>query len=74
MPVVAGATFTALTPMILIAKQYGLPAVYGSMLAAGVFGLIVAVPFARAIRFFPPLVSGVVIVVIGLSLIGVAAA
>jgi NCS2 family nucleobase:cation symporter-2 len=73
LPVVAGATFTALTPMILIAKQYGLPAVYGSMLAAGVFGLLVAVPFARAIRFFPPLVSGVVIVVIGLSLIGVAA-
>jgi uric acid transporter len=73
LPVVAGATFTAVTPMVLIAKQYGLPAVYGSMLAAGIFGLIVAVPFARAIRFFPPLVSGVVIIVVGLSLVGVAA-
>lgn len=73
LPVVAGATFTAVTPMILIGAQYGLPAVYGSMIAAGVFGLLVAVPFARAIRFFPPLVSGVVITVVGLSLIGVAA-
>ncbi|HEY3606498.1 MAG TPA: nucleobase:cation symporter-2 family protein [Pseudonocardiaceae bacterium] len=73
LPVVAGATFTAVTPMILIGSQYGLPSVYGSMIAAGVFGLIVAVPFARAIRFFPPLVSGVVITVVGLSLIGVAA-
>ncbi|MGW6740152.1 nucleobase:cation symporter-2 family protein [Streptomyces sp. NPDC055025] len=73
LPVVAGATFTAVTPMILIAGEYGMQAVYGSMLAAGVFGLLVAVPFARAVRFFPPLVSGTVITVIGLSLIGVAA-
>lgn len=73
LPVVAGATFTAVTPMILIAGEYGMQAVYGSMIAAGVFGVLVAVPFARAVRFFPPLVSGTVITVIGLSLIGVAA-
>jgi xanthine permease len=73
LPVVAGATFTAVTPMILIAGEYGMQAVYGSMIAAGVFGLLVCVPFARAVRFFPPLVSGSVIIVIGLSLIGVAA-
>ncbi|KAA9165583.1 purine permease [Amycolatopsis acidicola] len=73
LPVVAGATFTAVSPMILIASQYGLQAVYGSMIAAGIFGLLVAVPFAKAIRFFPPLVSGVVITVVGLSLISVAA-
>lgn len=73
LPVVAGATFTAVTPMILVAGQYGLSAVYGSMIAAGVFGLLAAVPFSHALRFFPPLVSGVVITVVGLSLIGVAA-
>ena len=33
LPVVAGATFTAVTPMILIAGQCGVQAVYGSMLA-----------------------------------------
>jgi NCS2 family nucleobase:cation symporter-2 len=71
MPVMAGAAFTAVTPMILIAENYGLQAVYGSMLAAGVFGMLVAWPFAKAVRFFPPLVSGVVITVVGLSLIGV---
>ncbi|GLZ35237.1 xanthine/uracil permease [Lentzea sp. NBRC 105346] len=73
LPVVAGATFTAVTPMILIAGQYGVQAVYGSMIAAGLFGILVAVPFARAVRFFPPVVTGSVITVIGLSLIGVAA-
>jgi len=70
LPVVAGATFTVLNPMIVIAGQYGLPAVYGAMLVAGVFGLIVAKPFSMMVRFFPPLVTGTVITVIGLSLVG----
>ncbi|MYV70279.1 purine permease [Streptomyces sp. SID2131] len=72
LPIVTGATFAGVTPMILIEQEYGMPAVYGSMLAAGLFGLLVAVPFARLVRFFPPLVSGTVITVVGLSLIGVA--
>jgi xanthine/uracil permease len=68
--VVAGATFTVLSPMIIIAQKYGLPAVYGAMLCSGVFGLLIAKPFSMMIRFFPPLVAGTVIWVIGLSLIG----
>jgi xanthine permease len=70
MPVVAGATFTVLSPMIIIAQQYGLAAVYGALLCSGVFGLIIAKPFSMLVRFFPPLVAGTVICVIGLSLIG----
>ena len=71
LPVVAGATFTVLNPMIIIAQQYGAaPPVYGAMLCSGVFGLLIAKPFSMMIRFFPPLVAGTVICVIGLSLIG----
>src|ERR1700760_694088 len=74
LPVVAGATFTVLNPMIIIADQYGgragLPVVYGSLLISGVFGLLIAKPFSMILRFFPPLVTGTVITVIGLSLIG----
>src|SRR6201999_1590576 len=70
LPVVAGATFTVLSPMIIIAQKYGLAAVYGALLCAGVFGLLIAKPFLRLVRFVPPLVSGTVICVIGLSLIG----
>ena len=70
MPVIAGATFTVLNPMIIIAGKYGLPAVYGAMLVSGVFGLIIAKPFSMMVRFFPPLVTGTVITIIGLSLIG----
>ena len=69
MPVVAGASFTAVTPMIVIGQEYGLSAVYGAMIAAGIFGILIAVPFSRITRFFPPVVRGVAITMIGLSLI-----
>ena len=78
LPVVAGATFTVLSPMITIATQFGtkgnaaagLPVVYGALMVAGVFGVLIAKPFSMILRFFPPLVTGTVIAVIGLSLIG----
>ena len=74
LPVVAGATFTVLNPMIIIANQYGgrtgLPYVYGALICSGVFGLLIAKPFSMVLRFFPPLVTGTVIAMIGLSLIG----
>ncbi|UYP20012.1 purine permease [Rhodococcus sp. Z13] len=71
LPIVCGATFAGLTPMILIASEYGLQAVYGSMLVGGIVGLALAWPFAKVIRFFPPLVTGAVLTVVGISLIGV---
>jgi uracil-xanthine permease len=74
LPVVAGATFTVLNPMIIIANSYGgragLPYVYGAFLVSGAFGLLIAKPFSMVLRFFPPLVTGTVIAMIGLSLIG----
>ncbi len=70
LPVVAGATFTVLNPMIIIANKYGIQAVYGALICSGVFGLLIAKPFSMVLRFFPPLVTGTVIAVIGLSLIG----
>jgi uracil-xanthine permease len=74
LPVVAGATFTVLNPMIIIANSYGgrtgLPYVYGALLISGVFGVLIAKPFSMVLRFFPPLVTGTVITMIGLSLIG----
>ena len=74
LPVVAGATFTVLNPMIIIATQYGgvkgLPYVYGAMMISGILGVILAKPFSMVIRFFPPLVAGTVICIIGLSLGG----
>ncbi|NLU82465.1 nucleobase:cation symporter-2 family protein [Rhodococcus sp. HNM0569] len=72
LPVIAGATFVQMTPLILIGQEYGMQAVYGSMIAGGVIGLVMAWPFAKVVKYFPPLVTGSVLVVIGISLIGVA--
>ncbi|MPV51179.1 purine permease [Pseudactinotalea sp. HY160] len=75
LPVVTAATFTVLSPMIIIATSFtdrtlGMQVVYGAMICSGVFGVLIAKPFSRLIRFFPPLVAGTTITIIGLSLIG----
>src|SRR2546425_3184045 len=46
---------------------------YGAVIISEFFGLIVAKPFSSIVRFFPPLVTGTVIAVIGLSLVGAGA-
>lgn len=70
LPLASGATFSVLTPMIIVGSKQGLPTVYGAFIVSGVLGIFAAPLFSRMIRFFPPLVTGVVISVIGLSLIG----
>ncbi|MHB8296790.1 MAG: nucleobase:cation symporter-2 family protein [Acidimicrobiales bacterium] len=72
LPVVAGATFVAVSPMILIGSHYGIPAMYGALIVAGVAGVLLARPFSMLLKYFPPLVTGTVITIIGLSLIGAA--
>src|ERR1700710_2996314 len=37
LPLMQGCTFAAVTPMIAIGSQYGLGAIYGSVIASGIF-------------------------------------
>jgi OHCU decarboxylase len=78
LPLLQGVTFTAVSPMIAIGLAAGggtsgLLAIYGSVLCAGVFTFVAASYFARLVRFFPPVVTGTVILVIGIALLPVAA-
>lgn len=73
LPLMQGCTFAAVSPMIAIGSQYGVTAIYGSVIAAGVLMILLAPVFAKLLRFFPPLVTGTVILIIGLSLMSVAA-
>lgn len=68
-PIVMASTFTAITPAILIGKHGGLPAVFGSTLVAGLLTVVIAPLFSKALRFFPPIVTGTVIAIIGFSLL-----
>ncbi|ABF44033.1 uracil-xanthine permease (plasmid) [Deinococcus geothermalis DSM 11300] len=72
LPLVQGTTFASVATMILIGKQSGLPAIYGAVIAAGIFTVIPAPFFSRLLRFFPPVVTGTVITIIGVSLLPVA--
>jgi len=51
----------------------GIQAVFGAVLVAALIGFLIAPFFARIVRYFPPVVTGVVITMIGISLTPVAA-
>lgn len=72
LPVVLGCTFTAVVPMILIGNDYGISAIYGAIIASGVIVFLISRFFGSLVRFFPPIVTGSVVTIIGLTLIPVA--
>lgn len=72
LPVVLGCAIQAVAPLILIGSDKGVGAMYGSIIAAGVFVVLIAGVFSKIKKLFPPLVTGTVITVIGLTLIPVA--
>jgi NCS2 family nucleobase:cation symporter-2 len=49
----------------------GLLGIYGSVIAAGIFGIIAAPFISRLLPLFPPVVTGTIIMVIGISLMRV---
>ncbi|MGD8206105.1 nucleobase:cation symporter-2 family protein [Pantoea sp. FN0305] len=74
LPLVQGVSFASVSTLVGIASgSGGLPVVAGAIIGSALFGLLIAHFFAHVIRFFPPLVTGTVITVIGLSLMPVAA-
>lgn len=73
LPLMQGVTFAAVGPMIAIGQQHGITTIFGSVIAVGLFMILIAPFFAQLLRFFPPIVTGTVILIIGLSLMRVAA-
>ncbi|WP_405469047.1 nucleobase:cation symporter-2 family protein [Streptomyces anulatus] len=75
LPFVNAASSAGIAPMLAIAETsapgHQLPAIYGAVLVAGGFCLAVGPFFGRLLRFFPPLVTGVVITLIGVTLMPV---
>ena len=79
LPLLQGVTFTAVSPMIAIGLANGggtegLLVIYGAVIVAGLFTFLIAPYFSKLIRFFPPVVTGTVITIIGIALLPVAAA
>ncbi|MBC9785119.1 purine permease [Heliobacillus mobilis] len=71
-PMIQGVTFAAVTPMIIIGTTQGLPGIYGAIIISGLVTFLAAPYFSRLLRFFPPVVTGTIITVIGITLMPVA--
>ncbi|MCS0790118.1 purine permease [Cytobacillus firmus] len=72
LPVILGCTFTAVGPMIAIGNLQGITAIYGAIIASGIIVMILSQFMSKIMKFFPPVVTGSVVAIIGVSLIPVA--
>ncbi|MDX8045825.1 nucleobase:cation symporter-2 family protein [Gracilibacillus sp. S3-1-1] len=72
LPVVLGCSFTAVAPIIEIGNHYGITSVYGAIIVSGLIVVLIAKFFSKLIKFFPPVVTGSVVTIIGITLIPVA--
>lgn len=72
LPVVLGCTFTAVGPIIAIASASNLATTYGAIIISGLFVVLAAPLYGKMLKFFPTIVTGSVVTIIGLSLIPVA--
>ena len=74
LPVMMGVTFVSVGPSIAIASNpgLGLPGVFGATIVSGLIGLAIAPWFSRLSRLFAPVVTGTAMLLIGVSLMGVA--
>ncbi|MEG0973837.1 MAG: nucleobase:cation symporter-2 family protein [Comamonas sp.] len=75
LPVMMGVTFASVAPMISMAQTnggtYGAGLIFGSVIGAGVISIVISPFISRMLRFFPPVVTGTIITVIGISLMRV---
>jgi uric acid transporter len=76
-PIVQGTSFAAVSTMLAIGSasgggRIGLRAIFGALLLSGLIGFVIAPVFTRLLRFFPEVVTGTVITIIGISLLPVA--
>ncbi len=72
LPVVMGVTFAVVGPLIGMANAgQGVPVMYGAIVASGLVTILLAPVFSRLMRFFPPIVTGTIIMIIGITLMRV---
>jgi uric acid transporter len=72
LPVMMGVTFAAVGPMVAMAGanpgETGAQMIFGAIMGAGIISIVIAPIVSRMLRFFPPVVTGTIIAVIGVSL------
>ena len=72
LPIIMSVGFTFVPTLTVIGAQYGLSAVFGAQIIAGVVTIILGYGIKYIRKFFPPFVTGTIILTIGLSLYPIA--
>ncbi|MGL5693284.1 MAG: nucleobase:cation symporter-2 family protein, partial [Peptostreptococcaceae bacterium] len=72
LPLVMGASFAPLGVMISIGGQYGLDTMFGAVIGSGILIFIISFFMEKILVFFPNVVIGSFVTLIGISLIPVA--
>jgi NCS2 family nucleobase:cation symporter-2 len=74
LPVMMGVTFASVSPMLAMAANpaLGITGIFGAVIGAGVISILIAPFVSRVLALFPPVVTGTIIAVIGISLMRVA--
>ena len=71
LPVVQGTSFAFIPVMIPIAKVFGMAALMGGIVIGGIFHFFLGTIIGRLRNWLPPLVTGLVVLMIGLALVKV---
>ena len=72
LPVVLGVAFQSVAPLIIIGQSHGSGAMFGALIASGIYVVLIAGIFSKIANLFLSVVTGSVITTIGLTLIPVA--
>lgn len=72
LPMVMGINFSFVTACISIGKGYGMGSVFGACIFGGIAIMIFGALIKKVRKFFPPLVTGITVTTIGMSLYPVA--
>ncbi|WP_415182286.1 nucleobase:cation symporter-2 family protein [Phaeovulum sp.] len=75
LPVMMGVTFASVGPMISIGIANpgvdGARLIFGAIIGAGIVAMLIAPFISKMLRFFPPVVTGTIILIIGVTLMKV---
>lgn len=72
LPSIMGVAFAYVPVLLTIGTTWGIDAIFGAQIIGGLASVVIGLFIGKIRRFFPPIVSGTVVLAIGLSLYGTA--
>ena len=67
LPIVLGVAFQSVAPLIMIGQSHGSGAMFGALIASGIYVILISGIFSKVANLFPAIVTGSVITTIGLT-------